>query len=230
MKPYYADATSTIYHGDCRELLSFLVARRKPGLVLTDPPYGIDLKTNYKGRKRTALATCNDFQPVAGDNEPYDPAPILALETKTILWGANYYADKLPVSPSWIVWDKVDGLVSEREIGFNDQADFEMAWSNLGGPARIYRHRWMGAMKKSEQQERRVHPTQKPTALMRWCLVRAGVKPGTLVLDPYMGSGPVAQACKELGLHYIGIELVEGYCTEAVKRLTQEVMLFDEAA
>jgi site-specific DNA-methyltransferase (adenine-specific) len=48
--------------------------------------------------------------------------------------------------------------------------------------------------------------------------------PGALVLDPYMGSGPVAQACKELGYRYIGVELVEAYCQRAVNRLSQEVL------
>ena len=126
--------------------------------------------------------------------------------------------------------DKVDGLMSGREIGFNDQADVEMAWSNIGGPARVYKHRWMGAMKKSEQQDRRLHPTQKPVALMRWCLQRAGVRPGDLVLDPYMGSGPVLRAAKDMGLRVIGIELEERYCEIAARRLSQEVLTFEEAA
>ena len=59
---------------------------------------------------------------------------------------------------------------------------------------------------------------------MRWCLRKARLEPGALVLDPYMGSGPVAQACKELGLRYIGIELVEAYAEIAARRLQQEVM------
>jgi site-specific DNA-methyltransferase (adenine-specific) len=226
MKPYYDHNGITIFHGDWRHL----TLTERPRLVLADPPYGVSLETNYRERKRTALALCNDFAPVAGDDEPFDPAPLLALDVPTILWGANYYADKLSPSPSWIVWDKVDGLMSGREVGFNDQADLEMAWSNLGGPARIYRHRWMGAMKKTEQDQRRVHPTQKPVALMRWCLVRAGLKRGDLVFDPYMGSGPVAEACRDMGLRYIGVELVEAYCAAAVARLGQMVLDLEAAA
>lgn len=224
MQPYYEDTAAgiTIYHGDCRDVLPGLTGT---DLVLTDPPYGIGLQTNYRERKRTALALCNDFAPIAGDGEPFDPSHILTLDCPTILWGANYYADKLPTAASWLVWDKLDGLSSKRLIGFNDQADLEMAWTNLGGPARIYRHRWMGAMKASEQMQHRQHPSHKPTSLMRWCLLRAKLTSGALVVDPYMGSGPVAQACKELGYRYIGIELVEQYAEIAARRLQQEVMM-----
>jgi site-specific DNA-methyltransferase (adenine-specific) len=66
--------------------------------------------------------------------------------------------------------------------------------------------------------------TQKPVALMRWCLLRAKLAPGALVYDPYMGSGPIAKACKELGYRYIGVELIEQYCEAAALRLQQEVM------
>lgn len=230
MEPYYTDHKGIeIYLGDCREVLPALTER--PALVLADPPYGIGEKTNraekgrgHSGGLQGGVATSNDFPPIAGDDEPFDPAHILKLECPTILWGANYYAEKLPPSPSWLVWDKLDGLTSKREIGFNDQADLEMAWSNLGGPARIYRHRWMGVLKASEKDKRRQHPSHKPTALMRWCLARAGLKRGALVLDPYMGSGPVAQACKELGLRYIGVELVRSYCDVAAWRLAQGVL------
>lgn len=221
MQPYFHDDTITIYHGDCRE-----VPAPRCDLVLTDPPYGIGVETNYQERKRAALALCNNFEPVAGDDEPFDPTPILQLDTPAILWGANYYIERLPSSPSWIVWDKVDGLESKREIGFNDNADCELAWSNLGGPARIYRHRWMGAMKKSEQDQQRVHPTQKPVALFLWCIQLAKLKPGSVIYDPYMGSGPCAAAAKWLGMRYIGVELKRKYCDEAVKRLSQEVMVF----
>jgi site-specific DNA-methyltransferase (adenine-specific) len=217
MRPYYEDARAwiTIYHGDCREVLPTLSG---VDLVLTDPPYGVDLKTDYATRQRSALAQCNDFSAIAGDDKPFDPSPLLVLKTRYILWGANYYAQKLPESPSWIIWDKRDGMSA------NDNADCELAWSNLGGPARIYRHRWNGMIKASEKDRRRVHPSQKPVALFRWCLTRANLNSGALVLDPYMGSGPVAQACKEMGYRYIGVELVEKYAEIAARRLQQEVM------
>lgn len=216
MKPYYDDGRGIqIYLGDCREVLPALPA---PDLLLGDPPYGIDYHTSSS---RSAACRSNDFAPVHGDDRPFDPAHLLGYP-RAVLWGANHYADRLPASPSWIVWDKLDGLTSKRDVGFNDSADCELAWTNLGGPARLYSHRWIGMLRASEP-ERRVHPTQKPVALMAWVISWA-TQPGQLVLDPYMGSGTTLVAAKNLRRRAIGIEVVEAYAEIAARRLSQEVL------
>lgn len=222
IEPYYHDESAgiTIYCGDCRDILPTLEAG-SVDLVLTDPPYGVNEPTDRKSRGRGKLAECNDFAPVIGDNEPFDPIPLLRFR-RVMLFGANHFADRLPPSAAWIVWDKRDGIPS------NDNADCELIWSNVGGPARLYRHLWNGMIKASEQDQKRVHPTQKPVALMRWILERWS-KPGDLILDPYMGSGPIARACLDLGRRYIGIELEEKYCQIAVKRLSQQVLPLEVA-
>lgn len=199
--------------GDCLEIL--------PGLhgidaVVTDPPYGISLETNYRELGRGKLALSNNYSPIAGDNKPFDPAPLLKFRN-VVLFGANYYADKLPTSGAWVVWDKLDGLTSKRDFGFNDNSDCELIWTNVGNAARIYRHRWNGAMKASEQMTGRVHPTQKPICLMRW-LVRNYTQPGDTILDPFMGSGPTIVAAILEGRNAIGIELDPGYFAIAQRR------------
>ena len=219
MKPYYEEKGITIYHGDCRDVLPCLAER--PALVLTDPPYGVRERTERNANGRSNATRSIDWLPVAGDGEPFNPSDILSLQVPSILWGANHFADRLPPSPSWLTWDKRDGTAPD------DNADCEFAWTNLGGPARLYRHLWRGMIKASEREQVRVHPTQKPVALMRWCLLRARLTVGALVVDPYMGSGPIAQACKELGMRYIGIEIEERYCEIAARRLSQEVMDLD---
>jgi site-specific DNA-methyltransferase (adenine-specific) len=218
--------TWSVHEGDCRVILPTL---ERAGLVLTDPPYGISLKTNYKSRKRTALATCNDFPPVHDDDKPFDPSHLLGLG-RVILFGANHYADKLPPSATWLVWDKLGGLTSKRALGFNDQADCELAWSNLGGPARLLSHRWMGAMKASERTSRRVHPTQKPVALMAR-LIETFTQPGDLVIDPYCGAGSTGVAAVQTGRRFIGIEIEAAYCAIARKRIAEAAAsLFAESA
>jgi site-specific DNA-methyltransferase (adenine-specific) len=215
MKPYFQDDAVTIFHGDCRDILPLL---DPVDLVLTDPPYGVSLNTNYAKASRGPLSGAHDYPPVFGDEKPFDPSPLLAFP-HIILWGANYYADKLPAQGQWLVWDKRDG------IALNDQADCELAWTRgtKGTVPRIYRHLWNGMLKDSERDQRRVHPTQKPISLMLWCL---GFFPNAhTILDPFMGSGTTLRAAKDLGRKAIGIEIEERYCEIAAKRMAQGVLL-----
>jgi DNA modification methylase len=117
-----------------------------------------------------------------------------------------------------LVWDKRPPTGAANLL-----SDAEIAWYSRGYGVYIFDHTWNGFNRASERQTA-YHPTQKPVALMRWCLQRAKLKPNALVFDPYMGSGPIAQACKELGYRYIGCELSELYCQRAVNRLQQEIM------
>ncbi len=233
MTPYYEDVDSgiTIFHADCREILP-TINPSDVDLLLTDPPYGIGLDTAYAARRpgnvggRVAGGS-RDHPRVKGDDKPYDPRLLLVFG-RAVLFGGNHYAHLLPPSGAWIVWDKLDSLhTDKREQGFNDGADAELAWTNLGGAVRTYKHMWNGVLRKSEVGHH-VHPTQKPAALMRW-IVERWTEPGDLVLDPYMGSGPVAQACNDLGRRYVGIEIEERYCETAAKRLAQGVLNLDGA-
>jgi site-specific DNA-methyltransferase (adenine-specific) len=208
MTPYYADDLVTIYHGDCREWMPVA------DVLVTDPPYGISATTANRSRARGRNAAAHDWIPVEGDDQPFDPSFLLPIRQPTVLFGANHYADRLPPSPSWLVWYK-------RELGVaNDSADAEMAWTNLGGPVRVFHHAWMGMLRASERGES-YHPTQKPVALMRWVLRRV---PLGLVLDPFMGSGSTLIAAKSLGRNAIGIEIEERYCEIAARRCSQEVL------
>ena len=215
MTPYYDRDGITIYNADCADVLPDIHPNRVH-LVLTDPPYGINWDTDYHGRKMGNRTASNTFAPVHQDDQPFDPRPLLAFG-RCVLFGANHYADKLPPSAGWIVWDKDLGLNT------SDLSDCELAWTNVTGGVRAFRHLWKGMLKDSERTQRRVHPTQKPVSLMRWIL-DMWTHPGQLILDPYMGSGPVAQACHEMGRRYLGIEIVEEYCEIAVKRLAQGVL------
>jgi site-specific DNA-methyltransferase (adenine-specific) len=205
MKPYY---------DDCREVLPIMSPQAS--LVLTDPPYGIEWDTDYAGRGMGRLAESNTFPRVHGDKN-FDPSHLFAYASRLVLFGANHYAHRLPASAGWVVWDKSLGLNT------NDLSDAELAWTNVTGGVRVFRHLWKGMLKDSERDLRRVHPTQKPVALMRWILTQWS-ESGDLILDPYMGSGPVAQACHEMGRRYIGVEIVEEYCAVAADRLAQGVL------
>lgn len=212
MTPYYQDAAVTLYCGDCREVLPGL--ELDGAVVLTDPQYGIDHPTDYASRGRGKLAACTDYPRIHGDNKPFDPAIILTLARPSIIWGANHFASRLPDSGGWLVWDK------ERPDDL-DQATCELAWTNCVKGVRRFRWLWNGMMRASK--EALVHPTQKPEALMKWCLTLRWV-PSGLVLDPFAGSGTTLRAAKDLGRRAIGIEIEERYCEIAAKRLAQEVL------
>ena len=220
--PYYDDGKGrVIYHADCRDILPELEPE-SVDLVLTDPPYGIDLPTNFASRRRGCLSEClHDYPRVHGDDRKFDPAPLLPFGS-CVLWGANYYADRLPTTSGWLVWDKRQGT------GINDQADAELAWTNCVKGVRVFRHLWNGFRRDSEKREH-FHPTQKPVALMRWCIGKA-LPDGGMILDPYMGSGPVPIAAKGEGCRCIAVEIEERYCEIAAKRLAQEVFEWPEEA
>lgn len=215
MKPYYQKDGLTIYHGDAREIAPSLGFG---GLVLTDPPYGINRPTNYASRGRGRLAQCKDYAPVRGDDAPFNPEWLLGIGKARILWGANHYADSLPPVSGWLVRDK------ERPDEL-DQSTCELAWTDCIKGVRRFRWLWNGMMRRGD--EALVHPTQKPEALMEWCIGRAGLD--CPILDPYMGSGTTLVSAKAAGFSGIGIELEEAYCEVAAKRLSQSVFDFKGA-
>jgi DNA modification methylase len=224
LRPYYQEDGVTIYHGDCREVSVDTWIAAGVDLVLTDPPYGINLKTERTLSKCNKWNSQQSFGRIMGDDSGlFDPRPLLGLDKKKIiLWGANYYADLLPPSGGWLIWDKRRG--GTMSPGFI-ASDVELAWSNLFGTARIFSHLWNGLCRDSEVAEH-YHPTQKPIALMAWCIKLAGLEPGALVFDPFMGSGTALVAATNMGCRTIGIEIEERYCEIAVERLRQRVLDF----
>lgn len=209
--PYYEQDGMTIYHGDCLEILPHLP---KVDLVLTDPPYGINHKCNYRERGRGGIALSRNYADVFGDDKPFDPRPWLDV-APCILWGANHYASRLPDSNGWLVWDK------ERPDSI-DQSTCELAWTNIVKGVRRFRWLWHGCMRKGDEPLQ--HPTQKPTELFQFCLSTRWTDDARVVLDPFMGSGTALVAAKLEGRRAIGIEIEERYCEIAANRLRQGVL------
>ena len=207
--PYFQTDDVTLYCGDCLEILPTL---GKVDAVVTDPPYGVSERCQRRSNGRSNACDSIDFEQVLNDDRPFDPSHLVAFE-RVCLWGANYYADKLPFVSKWLVWDKREGGNSD------DNADCELAWTNATGPARLLHHRWRGMIKASERDQKRVHPTQKPIALMEWCIEQVKVPDGGVVLDPYMGAGATGVACVKTGRKFIGIELDPAYCEIAKQRI-----------
>lgn len=202
----------TLYLGDSREIVSTLP---RHDALIGDPPYGIGFSHGAGGDGIGGGKYVSKFNGVKiiGDDKPFNPLEYLGLSDVVVLWGGNHFSDKLPSSSKWLVWDKRRGLT------INDFADCEMAWTNQKGVARLLNHYWNGMMKDSEKGIPRVHPTQKPIAVMEWCIQQ--FPEVSTILDPWCGSGTTLVACQKLGRKGTGIELDPDYFEIACKRVDE---------
>jgi len=221
MNPVYDVDGITIYHADNAD-----VDWPDPGdvgLLLTDPPYGIGWSAPTTGGNVNGVSDTHNTNAVVGDVEPFDPQLLLSYP-RVAIFGANYFTHP---PGGLLVWDKTGGGKAKTFM-----PGAEVAWTNVVGGCHIFHHLWSGAFRDYVDNEwkshnRGLHPTQKPTRLMRW-IVEQWTEPGDLVFDPYMGSGPVARACADLGRRYVGIEIVEEYVDAAIGRLGQTAMIFND--
>jgi len=213
---YYQDEYVYIIHGDCREVLP-LIPDKSVDLVLTDPPYGIDIASKDKVGG-SVLANNTKHIVSDWDSKPIDQVTINQVIFKAkqaMIFGGNYYC--MPPSPCWLIWNKRGDYPS------NNFADCELIWTSMPKPSRIYKYFWQGMLQQDmKNKDYHYHPTQKPISVMRWCILQAN-EPQT-ILDPFMGSGTTLRAAKDLNRHCIGIEIEEKYCELAAKRCSQSVM------
>jgi DNA modification methylase len=208
---YYEEPGIVLLHGDCWNILNNFTMDHFD-LLLTDPPYGILGGSKSIGGSK--LVEVNEYDlswDVKLNHLQIDR--LIDLAKKHIIWGYNYYTDKLPNTNNLLIWDK------KLKNGWDDNfSDGEIAWSSIKTPLRIYRHLWMGCLQ--NKKEKRQHPTQKPKELMEWCL--NFLPDANLILDPFLGSGTTAVAAKQLGRKCIGIEIESKYLDIAIERLRQE--------
>jgi len=192
---------ATLYLGDCLDIMPTLAPF---DAVVTDPPYGIAkerLKASSKGEWSRLYAhqiSWDDEAPAAA------VAASLALsDGDGIVWGGNYFS--LTPSRGWLIWDKMQSHSSGHA---------ELAWTSAEIPIRTFSY--CRAQLASEGKQ---HPTQKPVALMEWCLTF--LPKAETILDPFMGSGTTGVACAKIGRKFTGIEIDESYFDIACKRISR---------
>jgi len=195
---------ATLYLGSCEDILPM------PGrvdAVCVDPPYGINKDGQIKttggngGRKAHEFLGWDSERP---HREVFDA--ILATSDHVIIWGANYFADMLPATGKWLVWDKGQRI---------NQSDGELAWTSYGGALRIKTMNRVELLLDGTE-----HPTQKPVKLMKWCIEQFQNNPQS-ILDCFCGSGTTGVAAVQMGRDFIGVEREEKYFDIACRRIEQ---------
>jgi len=193
----------TLYLGDCREILPLLPHH---DAVVTDPPYGI----GKDGQKRT---TGGHGGRKAYDFKGWDQSRperavfdlILSKSLHQVIWGGNYFADWLPATGKWLVWDKGQRI---------NQSDGELAYTSCNGALRIFTQNRVALLLEGAE-----HPTQKPVEIMRWSLDQ--LPDVRSVLDPFMGSGTTGVACAKRGKRFTGVEVDPAYFDLACRRIRE---------
>lgn len=194
-----------------KEQVLKLINNENIDMVYTDPPYGVKVVKSGKVGADFGIAKKGKYKEIINDEttdcakEFYTISKELNLKN-FILWGANYFTDCLEPMNSWVVWNK-RGSTDIK----NTFADCELAWSDIGFPCRIHSQLWNGMIRAGEK-DKRVHPTQKPTALAEFCFDL--LKESKSIYDGFGGSGSTLIACEktnrkcfmmELDPHYIDI-------------------------
>ena len=190
MKPTIETPQYSLYLGSCEDILPHLSG---VDAVVTDPPYGIGAA---RGCHSNLRMDDSDWDDCAVDISFLPKLP-------SIIWGGNYF--NLPPTRCFLFWDKHPMPPS--------YAAGELAWTSLNRNAA----KWCGKVGDTVPVKERSHPTQKPVALMEWCL--NFLPDAQTILDPFMGSGTTGVACMNLQRRFIGIEKNEAYFEIAARRI-----------
>lgn len=193
-----------------KETVELLMNGNKADLLLTDPPYGINADKGVSGFGNTkGNKYDDDWDSFTPDKSFFDM--ILEMPKNAIIFGGNYFTDKLPLGKHWIVWDKVG------EIDFqNPYSDCELAWTNIAKES-VKKYTVIQQGFVAEEKEKRVHPTQKSVKLFAQ-IIDDYTDKDNIILDTFCGSGTTFIASEQTDRTCYGIEISEKYCDVIIKR------------
>jgi len=224
----------SIYQRDCLDAMREMEDNAFD-LAIVDPPYGIGEDGSNNKSRGNLVKACDYKGFFGGDKTPPSEdffQELFRVSENQIIWGANHFMSKIKIdSPSWVVWDKVNGT--------NDFADCELAFTSHKKAVRKFDFMWSGMMQGSssdgriqegnkKKNEKRIHPTQKPVKLYEWLLMNYA-KEGDKILDTHLGSGSHAIACWNLNFDLTAFELDPDYFKATTKRIekhTRQIQMF----
>ena len=201
---------ATIMNVDCMEYMKTLPDKFFD-LAVVDPPYGINRDKGFGGfggfgkpieRKKYK----GNWDSKAPDKNYFHELGRVCVTQ--IIWGGNFFTDKIPQGNHWVFWDKRNTMPSF--------GDGELAWTSIKkNSVKKIEIEYNGLIGKEKD---RIHATQKPVKLYEWILANYA-KPGQKIFDSHMGSGSSAIAANNLGFEYVGCELDSDYYEAACKRI-----------
>ena len=203
-----------------------LMDGKKVDMILSDPPYGMCLDTDFSGAVgslgRKGGTRGNKYDKIIGDNDDFKPELISTFFDnfgyckEVFLFGADYFAELLPNKNdgAWLCWDKRKESQADA-IG----SEFELIWSKNKHKRRMLRHDWFGFLssQNAKDAQHRVHPTQKPVTLLVDIINQWG-NGCNIIVDLYGGSGSTLIACEQLDRTCYMMELDPKYCDVIIKR------------
>lgn len=220
--------------GDSTKLedIEKLMDGKKADMVFTDPPYGMNLDTDYSKmngnsnvefKQKKNIVGGKKYNEVIGDNEDFKPELVTTIFDnfdyckEIFVWGADYYPELLKgyKDGNFIIWDKRD---DNEQFDKMYGSSFEVCWSKNKHRKEIARVRWCGVFgTEKEFDKKRVHPTQKPIKLAEWFLKKYS-KDEHIVVDLFGGSGSTLIACEQLKRKCFMMEFDPVYCDVIIER------------
>ena len=211
-----------------------LMNGNKADMVFTDPPYGMNLDTDYSKlpenkefEKEKGIKGGKTYKPVIGDNDDFKDELVTTIFNnfdyckEIFVWGGDYYPELLKdyKKGNYIVWDKKSNEGMENNnFDRTLSSNFELCWSKQKHKKDVVRVLWVSAFgTEQEFDHKRHHPTQKPTKLSRWFIDKYS-KENDLIVDIYGGSGSTLIACEQLNRNCYMMELDPHYIDVIIKR------------
>lgn len=231
MTPYYSDDWATLYCADCLDLLPEL---GRFDLVLTDPPFGIGLRSHDETGNRHkggASRRGRDHYVIAGDESQDAGQQVLDWAEAQGMPVAVFASPWRPWRGDWrslLVWDKGPAVGGGGDTTVCFKRTWELLQIARNGPLRAGRGESVLHFPVVPN-DSKDHIAQKPLPLLEY-VVEQLTTPGDMILDPFSGSGSTGVACKNLGRKCVMIEIDERHCETAARRLVQGVLDFGAGA
>jgi site-specific DNA-methyltransferase (adenine-specific) len=201
---------SEVYNMDCVEGMKHYPDKYFD-LAICDPPYGI-------GASEMTMGTGKNKKYSKGKNWDNETPfleyfiELFRVSKNQIIWGGNYFTDKLPISRGWIYWDKQ----LNKDVSF---ADGELAWTSFDKVLKTAKVQYSGFLGADNV---RIHPTQKPEKLYDW-IYSNYAEEGMKILDTHLGSGSSRISAYFNKMNFVGFEIDEDYVKASDKRFKDAI-------